>query len=453
MRTTQERQKIGLYAFSTVVAVLMMGMAWTLSLKAAGAAPSSMQDLVPRTPTPTRTHTSLPSDTATATAVATRTSVPLPTITLIPLPTLTPIPPTLVPTVTPVPCINSGQIIGAITNTDPVQAGRLNRDGLPSLCVAPKTCPLVLDSAPRHYDVYTFANTAGAASCFTVNVNAGTCVDTQYIFSAAYLNRFNPASLCTNYLADIGRSPIPVGAYSFTVPAGANFDVVVYEIDGGVGCPSYSITITNCNLCGVQYVDVPGNHAFYPFVRCLACRDIISGYSDGTFRPDSVVTRGQLAKIVSNAANLQDDPGAQIYEDVPPTNAFYQWINRLSRRGIMGGYNCGGPGEPCGAGNRPYFRPVASATRAQTAKIVSSAAGFAEPPTGQAFQDVPPAHAFYQWIQRLAARGIMGGYNCGGPGEPCGAGSRPYFRPNNLITRGQSAKIVSNTFFPNCVTP
>jgi len=31
--------------------------------------------------------------------------------------------------------------------------------------------------------------------------------------------------------------------------------------------------------------------------------------------------------------------------------------------------------------------------------------------------------------------------------------NRPYFRPNNNATRGQTSKIVSNTFFPDCVMP
>ena len=40
------------------------------------------------------------------------------------------------------------------------------------------------------------------------------------------------------------------------------------------------------------------------------------------------------------------------------------------------------------------------------------------------------------------------------PGEPCVApGNRPYFRPGNNVTRGQTAKIVANTFFPGCSTP
>ncbi|MEO6456832.1 MAG: hypothetical protein ABIO92_00950 [Chloroflexia bacterium] len=40
----------------------------------------------------------------------------------------------------------------------------------------------------------------------------------------------------------------------------------------------------------------------------------------------------------------------------------------------------------------------------------------------------------------------MGGYTCCGP---CGSG-KPYFRPGNDVTRGQSSKIVSNAFFPDC---
>ncbi len=163
------------------------------------------------------------------------------------------------------------------------------------------------------------------------------------------------------------------------------------------------------------------------------------------------VTRGQLAKIVSNAAGFTEFPDPQICEDVPPSNTFYEWINRLARRGYMSGYACGGVGEPC-IGGMPYFRPSANASRGQTSKIVSNTAGYTEIPNDQTFEDVPPAHTFYMEIQRLASRNIMQGYSCGGVGEPCLSG-RPYFRPGNYVTRGQSAKIVANAFFPDCQTP
>lgn len=224
-----------------------------------------------------------------------------------------------------------------------------------------------------------------------------------------------------------------------------------------------SSTVTNtpaaatatATVCTVSFTDVPPDSTFYTFIRCLACRGIISGYSDGTFKPNNDVTRSQIAKIVSNAAGFDEDPGPQIYEDVPADNTFYQWINRLSMRGHMGGYPCGTvDAEPCiGPDNRPYFRPFSNATRGQLAKIVANAAGIGGTPTGQFFTDVAQDHPFYTWIMRLAELGVMGGYDCGGPGEPCDSENRPYFRPFNNVTRGQASKIVANTFFPGCETP
>jgi hypothetical protein len=200
--------------------------------------------------------------------------------------------------------------------------------------------------------------------------------------------------------------------------------------------------------------DVPPDNTFYPQIMCLLCRGIISGYADGTFRPNAEVTRGQLSKIVSNSAGFDEDPGPQMFHDVPQGSTFYDWINRLARRGHISGYECGGVGEPCGPGNLPYFRPNANATRGQISKIVSNAAGYQEPVSGQTYQDVPPSNPFYAFIERLTIRGVMSGYLCGSViTEPCvPPDNKPYFRWGNNATRGQTSKIVANTFFPNCQT-
>src|SRR5262249_9785554 len=126
--------------------------------------------------------------------------------------------------------------------------------------------------------------------------------------------------------------------------------------------------------CSISFPDVPSGSTFYAYIHCLACRGIVSGYPDGTFKPGNQVTRGQLAKMVSNAVGLNDDPGNQLFQDVPPGSTFYDFIQRLGVRGYMSGYACGGPGEPCGPARLPYFRPAGTATRGQIAKIVSNAA-------------------------------------------------------------------------------
>ncbi|MDQ3707558.1 MAG: PQQ-dependent sugar dehydrogenase [Chloroflexota bacterium] len=220
--------------------------------------------------------------------------------------------------------------------------------------------------------------------------------------------------------------------------------------------------------CEITFQDVPAGSTFYPYITCLACQGIVGGYPcggpgepcgtsrDPYYRPGANITRGQISKIVSEAAGFADDPGTQVYEDVEPGSPFYPWINRLSNRGHMSGYPCGGPGEPCEAGNRPYFRPNANATRGQLSKIVANAAGFDEDASGQTYADVPVSSApssFYIYIERLSARQVMGGYACGtaDPNSgPCDDQDRSYFRPGNLVTRGQAAKIVGNTFYPNC---
>lgn len=196
---------------------------------------------------------------------------------------------------------------------------------------------------------------------------------------------------------------------------------------------------------------LPGD-TFYSFIRCLACRGIISGYSNGTFKPGNDVTRGQIAKIVSGASGFNEEPGGQLYEDVLPGSTFYGYINRLAMRGHISGYPCGSvSGEECvPPANLPYFRPGQNATRGQVSKVVSNAAGFNEPVGEQFYADVGPGYPFYEPIMRLTSRGVMSGYECGGPGEECDNQRRSYFRPVNNVTRGQVAKIVANSFFPGC---
>jgi plastocyanin len=257
----------------------------------------------------------------------------------------------------------------------------------------------------------------------------------------------NPATPC----ATSTSTPSVTSTSSTRVPTSTNT-----AVPSNTSVPSSTALATaTSTVCTITFTDVDQTNVFYPFIRCLACRGIISGYDDGTFRPFNDITRGQIAKIVSNAAGFDEDPGPQIYEDVPTGSPFYQWINRLSMRGHIGGYPCGlVPEEPCiEPDNLPYFRPANSATRGQLAKIVANAAGLSKTPSGQFYTDVPEGHTFYVWIMRLTDEGVMSGYDCGGPGEPCDSENRPYFRPFNNVTRGQASKIVANTFFPGCETP
>lgn len=205
---------------------------------------------------------------------------------------------------------------------------------------------------------------------------------------------------------------------------------------------------------GEVFTDVCPSDYFYQHVLDLRNLGILSGYNTippcespshiPCFKPYNWTTRGQIAKVVSLAAGFTEPPGAQHYEDVPPGSTFYDYIWRLSNRAIVQGYPCGfDPQEPCGVSSLPYFRPANIVSRGQLAKIASNAFGFSDPPTKQSFEDVPPGSTFYEFVERLATRFIIGGYPCGEPGEPCDPLNLPYYRPANTISRGQVAKIVN----------
>jgi hypothetical protein len=190
----------------------------------------------------------------------------------------------------------------------------------------------------------------------------------------------------------------------------------------------------------------------------MACRNYISGYACGApgepcnanndpyFRPYNTVTRAQLLKMAVLAAGWPLlNPPTPTFEDVRLGNAFYPFIETGVRRGIISGYDCGGPGEPCNAPqNRPYFRPGADISRGQLSKVVALARGYTlSVPPVPAFADVPSSFVFYSYIEAMAAHGVVSGYACGGPGEPCDAQNRPYFRPMATSTRGQVSKFVT----------
>jgi hypothetical protein len=274
--------------------------------------------------------------------------------------------------------------------------------------------------------------------------------------------------------------PVAVGAFPNSVVVGDfNHDSSPDLALANEGSDNISVLLNTCGVgtgtvtptntpaltptaCALTFSDVPVGSTFYPYITCLACQGIINGYpcggpgepcggnNDPYFRPGNSVTRGQLSKIVSDSAGFSDPQPTQMFEDVPIGSSFQAYIGRLAIRSYISGYQCGGPGEPCGPNNLPYFRPNANISRGQIAKIDSNAAGYNDTPGAQQYEDVLPGSTFYDFIWRLSDRGLVNGYPCGGTGEPCGPGNLPYFRPGANATRGQASKIVSNTFFPNC---
>ena len=153
------------------------------------------------------------------------------------------------PTPTPMGSPSCTPIVvnGSIDTGDPTQSDRLFRSGILQTCPASTTCAVFGDGLPRHYDLYTFTNTAGATQCVNIDTNTA-CTGTNSIFIGAYLGSFDPANICTNWIGDSGSSPNPDKAFQVDVDNGQTLVVVVSEVTPDAGCPGYTVTITG--LCG-----------------------------------------------------------------------------------------------------------------------------------------------------------------------------------------------------------
>ncbi len=115
------------------------------------------------------------------------------------------------------------------------------------------------------------------------------------------------------------------------------------------------------------FSDVQGSWAQACIVE-LTQRNIISGYPDGTFRPNNPVTRAEYAAMVGKAfPNAPRSRGAVRFVDVPSNYWAYNAINNASQTGFLSGY----PGN--------VFNPSQSIPRAQV--LVSLASGLNFAPT------------------------------------------------------------------------
>ena len=89
----------------------------------------------------------------------------------------------------------------------------------------------------------------------------------------------------------------------------------------------------------VTFSDVTEERWFYTAVMTLASHGIIRGYSDGTFRPNAYITRAEFATLCSRFDDLTD--GDMTFSDVPETHWAYKYIVSAASKGWITGYSDG----------------------------------------------------------------------------------------------------------------
>lgn len=109
-----------------------------------------------------------------------------------------------------------------------------------------------------------------------------------------------------------------------------------------------------------MFSDVDSSKWYAKAVNYLASMGILTGYADGTFKPDAPITRAEFATIATRFDTLISLDGENNFKDVPDTHWAVKYINAGVAKGWINGYGDG------------TFKPDESITRAQVVKIVNA---------------------------------------------------------------------------------
>lgn len=111
---------------------------------------------------------------------------------------------------------------------------------------------------------------------------------------------------------------------------------------------------------GKTYGDIQA-HKNQPAIEALAARGIISGYTDGTFKPDATMTRAEFAAIIVKGLGLTAKNN-NAFTDVLSTAWYAGYVGTANTYGIVSG-----------TGGKKY-NPNGTITRQEAAAMVANAA-------------------------------------------------------------------------------
>lgn len=100
------------------------------------------------------------------------------------------------------------------------------------------------------------------------------------------------------------------------------------------GNNSYAVEMDNDDVIVEEgtsiYSDIDVEHWAYETILDLTNRDIVHGYSDGSFKPNEKITRAELAKILTNIAGLSVvDLGVSSFDDVDASSEMSPYIEAV----------------------------------------------------------------------------------------------------------------------------
>lgn len=143
-----------------------------------------------------------------------------------------------------------------------------------------------------------------------------------------------------------------------------------------------------------QFKDVAGGKWYSDYIGFLQDFSVLSGYPDGSFKPNNKITRAEFAVIVSKFFELKTTNNK--FADVKENHWAKKYIDAAVANALMGGYPDG------------TFKPDQPITRAEVVTVINKALERtpnkadidANSANAKRFKDLKPAHwAYYDMIE------------------------------------------------------
>lgn len=158
-------------------------------------------------------------------------------------------------------------------------------------------------------------------------------------------------------------------------------------------------------------------------INYLLDRNIITGYGDGTFNPNRLVTREEAATMIGKALHLDGTPRQTAFSDVNPKSYASGYIQTGYEKKIINGYSDG------------TFGPKKNMTRVEMAFLLTNAFNLTSS-SNVFYTDMPTDSSKAKAISSVTNAGVTNGY-------PDGT-----FRPNSSITRVEFAVMLARVLNP-----
>lgn len=111
-----------------------------------------------------------------------------------------------------------------------------------------------------------------------------------------------------------------------------------------------------------NFIDIDDNAWYRDYVCRLADNGCISGYDNGTFKPENPITRAEFAVIIGKFVGMEPETLSK-FSDVPSTHWAAKYIDPMALNGLLEGYDDG------------TFKPDNTITRAEAVTMINKALG------------------------------------------------------------------------------